>query len=169
MKLELDERLLEAVLKGTALGLQMTGLNPPAVGASRLFNAIRPIAVIVGMVGRNNGTVTLNLTERTMLYLTGKLLGEEQKGPTEDNLDAIMEIGNMIASHIKDNLRGSAFDVQAISVPSLILGASYTVHYSRGLSTLSVDFELQEIPVTYYLDRVFSVTISLMQKMGAGK
>jgi CheY-specific phosphatase CheX len=167
MKLELDEMLLDAVLKGTTLGLQMTGLNPPAVGASRLFNAIRPIAVIVGMVGRNNGTVTLNLTERTMLYLTGKLLGEEQKAPNEDNLDAIMEIGNMVAGHIKDNLKGSAFEVHAISVPSLILGASYTVHYSRGLSTLSVDFELQEIPVTYYLDRVFSVSISLMRKMGS--
>jgi CheY-specific phosphatase CheX len=167
MKLELDEVLLDAVLKGTTLGLQMTGLNPPAVGASRLFNAIRPIAVIVGMVGRNNGTVTLNLTERTMLYITGKLLGEEQKAPSEDNLDAIMEIGNMVASHIKDHLKGSAFEISAISVPSLILGASYTVHYSRGLSTLSVDFELQEIPVTYYLDRVFSVTISLMRKMGS--
>jgi CheY-specific phosphatase CheX len=167
MKLELDDTLLDAILNGTRRGLEMTGVTPPAVGASRLFSAMRPIAVLVGLVGRSNGTVTLNLTERAMLFLTGQLIGEEQTAPNEDNLDAIMEIGNMITGQIKDHLHGTAYDVTSISVPSLILGANYTVHYARGLSTLSVDFELDAIPVTYYMDRIFSVTVSLLRKLGS--
>ena len=166
MRLELDEELLNAVLNGTERGLEMTGLRPPAVGASRFTSAQRPIAVLVGLVGRNSGSVTLNMSERAMLFIAGKLLGEEQLDPNENNLDAIMEIGNQVAGSIKENLKDTSFDVQVISVPSLILGASYSVHYARGLSTLSVDFELSEIPITFYQDRVFTVTVSLMRRVG---
>jgi len=166
MKLELDEELLAAVLDGTERGLQMTGLRPPAIGASRFTTGQRPIAVLVGLVGRNSGSVTLSMSERAMLFIAGKLLGEDQVAPNEANLDAIMEIGNQVAGSIKENLGNTSFDVQVISVPSLILGASYSVHYARGLSTLSVDFELSEIPITFYQDRIFTVTVSLMRRVG---
>lgn len=166
MELELDQELLAAVLAGTERGLEMTGLNPPAVGASKFAGAMRPIAVLVGLVGRNNGNVTLNMSEKAMLFIAGRFLGEEQKEANEDNLDAIMEIGNQVSGSIKDKLTATAYDVQVISVPSLILGASYTVHYARGLTTLSVDFELTELPITYYRDRIISVTVSLMRRVG---
>jgi CheY-specific phosphatase CheX len=166
MKLELDQELLMSILAGTQRGLQMTELNPPAVGASKFASAMKPIAVIVGLVGRNSGSVTINMSEKAMLFIAGRLLGEEQKEPNEDNLDAIMEIGNQVSGSIKDKLMSTSYDVQVISVPSLILGASYTVHYARGLTTLSVDFELTELPITYYKDRIISVTVSLMRRVG---
>jgi chemotaxis protein CheX len=169
MKLQVDEELLSAVLYGTERGLEMTGICPSAVGATKLFTANRSIAVIVGLVGRSNGTVTLNLSERAMLYLTGKLLGEDQVEVSEDNFDAIMEIGNMIAGSIKDVLSGSTYEISAMSVPSLILGASYNVYYTRGIATVCVDFELEEIPVAYHRDRIFSTTVSLMRRIGAAK
>jgi CheY-specific phosphatase CheX len=166
MKLELDEELLNAVLQGTERGLGMTGLRPAAIGASRFTTGQRPVAVLVGLVGRNSGSVTISMSERAMLFVAGRLLGEEQPTPSDATLDAIMEIGNQVAGSIKENLKDTSFDVQVISVPSLILGASYSVRFARGLSTLSVDFEIGEIPITFYQDRVFTVTISLMRKVG---
>ncbi len=166
MKLEVDEGLLDAVLHGTERGLEMTGLCPPAVGASKLFSADRPLAVMVGLVGRDSGSVTLNLSERAMLVLSGKLLGEEQREVNDDNLDAIMEIGNMIAGCAKDRLNERGCEVQAISVPSLILGASYDVYYARGIRTVSVQFEIDAIPVAYHRDRIFSTTVSLLRRLG---
>lgn len=166
MKLQVDEALLDAVLHGTGRGLEMTGLQPPAVGASNLFSADRSLAVMVGLVGRDSGTLTLNVSERAMLVLSGKLLGDDdQREINDDNIDAIMEIGNMIAGCSKDRLLEHGYEVHAISVPSLIFGASYDVYYARGIRTVSVQFELPAMPVAFHRDRIFSTTLSLLRRL----
>lgn len=162
--LNLDAVLLEAAIAGTKTGLEMCGIDPPPVGATRFFSATRPIAVLVGLVGKANGTVTVNLSERVMLLLAGALMCEELTRPNETAFDGIMEIGNMIAGGIKESLAGSEYEVEKITVPSLILGASYDVYYTRGIDIVSVEFEMPKIPIEYHKERFFSTTISLMQK-----
>lgn len=165
-KLQIDDTLLDAIVGGTLEGLQMTAVQPAPVGASRFFTATRPISVIVGLVGRNNGTVTLNLSERGMTFLAGRLLCDDNVLVDESTFDAIGEIGNMIAGRVKEMLLGSAYEVEHISVPSLVLGANYNVYYTRGMNSVSVEFELTEIPVTQQKDRFFSVTVSMLQQLG---
>ncbi|MDQ7006344.1 MAG: chemotaxis protein CheX [Acidobacteriota bacterium] len=162
-RLELDEVLLNAAITGTLGGLEMTGITPTPVGATRFFSATRPIAVIVGLVGKANGSVTINLSERGMLYLAGGLLGEVPDAPDEMVFDGVMEIGNIIAGGIKAALAGTDYQIENISVPSLVLGASYDVYYTRGISMVSVQFELEQIPIEHHKDRFFSTTISLLQ------
>jgi CheY-specific phosphatase CheX len=159
--LNIDGTLLEATIDGTLQGLEMTGIQPAPVGATRFFSTRQPIAVMVGLVGKASGNVTINLSERAMLKLAGALMGEEPATPTEDTFDGIMEIGNIVAGGIKEKLLGSDYEVERISVPSLVLGASYEVHYTRGINIVSVEFELEEIPLVYHRDRFFSSTISL--------
>jgi CheY-specific phosphatase CheX len=77
--LDIDPVLLSAIVKGVVEGLAMTDIVPPPVGASRLVSTSRPIAVVVGMVGRCNGSLTLSFDERTMLFIAGALMGEPQK------------------------------------------------------------------------------------------
>ena len=60
---------------------------------------------------------------------------------------------------------GYRHEVTNISVPSLVLGANYNVYYTRGIETVSVEFELEEIPVMFQRDRFFSVTVSLMRQI----
>jgi CheY-specific phosphatase CheX len=96
-----------------------------------------------------------------MLKLSSALIGEEVAQPNDDTFDAIMEIGNIVAGGIKEKLYGSDYEVERISVPSLVLGASYEVHYTRGLQIVSVEFELEAIPIVYHRDRFFSSTLSL--------
>ena len=40
--------------------------------------------------------------------------------------------------------------------------------FSRGISTCSVDFEIEEIPFHQINDRFFTCTVSLMQASGSG-
>jgi len=163
--LAVDQALVTAVIQGTNAGLQMAGVEPTAVGASRLGHSNRKIGVMVGLVGLNNGTILVNMSERAMLFLAGKMLFEDQSELNEDNIDAICEIGNMIAGCTKEALDGSDYEISNISVPSMILGAAYDIHYTRGIDTVSVEFEVSEMPFSHYQDRFISVTISLLRRV----
>jgi CheY-specific phosphatase CheX len=163
--LQIDQTLMRCVIEGAQAGLQMAGINPPPIGASRFYSTPREISVLVGLVGEDNGTMTINISERGMLYLAGKLLMEEQEEVSEDNFDAICEVGNMIAGSTKEALAGTEYNIDRISVPSLVLGASYDVFYTRGITSVSVEFELEDIPVTQQHDRFFTTCISLMRRI----
>lgn len=163
--LQIDPILLEAVIRGTAEGLQMTGLQPPPVGASRFYTAARPISVMVGMVGKTNGTVAISLTEKAMLHIAGQLMGEKREQIDNETVDAIGEVGNMIAGRVKELLVGTSFEMENISVPSVIMGSNYAVHFARGMHIVSVDFELGDLPITDAKERFFSVTVSLLRRV----
>ena len=166
-KLDVDETLLDATIHSTIEGLSMTGVVPSPVGVTRFFQAPRPYSVILGMVGHNSGTATLNFGERGMLYLASKFLGEEFTEVNDDVLDAAMELGNMVAGCMKGVLRGTRFEVANISLPSLVIGAKYDFYYSRGIRTVSVEFELEDLPALWTKDRYLSTTISLLRGAGA--
>ena len=163
--LDIDGTLLEAIVSGTKEGLVMTGLTPPAIGAGKLCQAVQEISIIVGLVGKSNGTLTLNMSERAMLLMASKLLMEEQTEPNEEVYDAIAEVGNMVGGCVKECLTDSTYELRNISVPSVILGMNYNVHYTRGVHTLSVQFELEELAATIQKDRFFSVTVSLLRQV----
>jgi chemotaxis protein CheX len=163
--LEIDPVLLDAVITGTREGLEMTGLCPPPVGASRFVSNSRPISVMVGLVGRTNGTCAVSLTERGMLHVASRLMGEEFKSVNAETVDAIGEIGNMIAGRVKELLVGTEYEMQNISVPSVIIGQNYGVHYARGMHTISVDFELVDMPLTDLRERFFTTSLSLLRRV----
>jgi chemotaxis protein CheX len=105
----------------------------------------------------------LSFDERTMLFIAGALMGEPQKEVAEDNLDAIGEVANMVAGRIKEALVGTNCEVSNISVPSIVMGASYSFYCTRGFNTCSVEFEVPGIAQAYLRDRFFTATLSLMK------
>jgi CheY-specific phosphatase CheX len=163
--LTINDSLLKAVVHGTNQGLEMAAIVPEPVGASRINQTRREISVMVGLVGMSNGTLTINMSERAMLFLAGKLLFEEQEEVSEDNVDAICEVGNMIAGCTKEALEGTDYALSNISVPSLIFGANYNVHFTRGIDSCTVEFELPDLPFAFYNDRIFTTTISLLRRV----
>ena len=167
MELNINQVLLDCVIRGTHSGLSMTGIEPDAVGASRFNTGVKDVSVIVGLHGRCNGNMTLNLSENTACFLAGKLAGEEYTEMNEDTVDAICEIGNMVAGRFKEELMGTDFQFEAISLPALILGAKYDLYHLKNITTASVTFEIKEISVVKVHDRFFSSTISLLGQSGS--
>lgn len=166
-RLSVDQVLLNAVISGTQTGLEMAELCPPAVGASQFFTPRNPLSVIVGLVGKSSGSITLNLSEKGMLHMVNKFMGSECAAIDEESLDGIMELGNMIAGSVKTTLLDSDYRVDQISLPSVIFGQSYQVLYAKGISTVCVEFELEDMPFSALNDRFFSATVSLLRGAGA--
>lgn len=164
--LQVDPILLDAAVDATEKGLAMTGTTPTPVGASLLSTARHGMSVIVGLVGPSSGSVMLNFAESGMLYLASQMLGQPQTEMNEDTVDVMMEIGNIVAGAIKDSLLNTSHAVREISLPSLVVGTSYAVIYARGITTVSVEFEIPGLAASQRFDRYFSTTISLMRRAG---
>ncbi|MBI5542592.1 MAG: chemotaxis protein CheX [Deltaproteobacteria bacterium] len=166
--IQIDQLLLDCVERGTIEGLQMTGISPSPVGASRYAAAGREYSVLVSLYGDQNGTMTLNMSRFTALFLASKMLGEETQPEdiNEDYLDALCEIGNIVAGRFKDILSTTHYHFSAISLPALVAGANFSFYHYRGLTAVTVEFEIKEISMAHVHDRVFSASISLMGTSG---
>ncbi len=162
--IEVNPLLLSRVLQGVNVGLQMTGVKPKAVGAMRTPNATHQLSVLIGLMGDWTGTLAFNLSHRAAILFTGALLGEEQDEFSEDCLDAIGEVANMIAGAFKDGLEGSEMEFANISCPTIVMGASYDFYHATGFTQACALFEIDEIPLTAAGERVFSVSVSMMKR-----
>jgi chemotaxis protein CheX len=160
---------MDVVIAATESGVEVTGVKVVPIGASRVASARHGISVMVGLVGAHSGNVTMNLSERAMFHLAGQMLGEPQTELTEDNIDAIMEVGNMLAGTVKDRLTKSDYNISEISLPSMIFGNSYSVMYARGITAISVEFEIPSLGVSLMNDRFLCTTISLLRGSGRRK
>lgn len=171
--LQVDRKLVEAVLAGTNAGFMMSGVEPAAVGVSKLAPHSREIAVIVGLAGKRSGTVTLLTSRRAAVYIASRFLGCEHAEAEaemrnaqielslirEDIFDAISEIANIIAGTVKEKLESCG--VANISCPSIIFGADYSMYHFKGFDTASIEYEIREIPQFFFMDRYIGVVISL--------
>lgn len=161
--LKIEPTLLNAVIDGTLEGVSMTGIEPVPVGASRMLTVSRPLSVLVSLVGPVSGGLTVNISEHAAKFLAGQMLCEEQTEVNEETLDAICEVGNMVAGSIKTALCDTEFEFTDISCPSLIVGANYSLYHYRGFNTASVEFEISEISMAHLHDKFFTVAVSLMR------
>lgn len=161
-----DPVLLDAVIVGTRCGLEMAAVVPEPIGASRRSHSRHAVTVLVGLVGHHSGNLALNLSELVMKHLASRLIGETISELNEPAIDAILEVGNMVAGAVKGRLSGSGYALSHISLPSLVVGQSYNMVCSRGIQSVSVEFELPELPFDAFDERFFSTTVSLLRAPG---
>ncbi len=163
LPIEVDPQLLGAVIRATRAGFQMAGIDPRPVGCSTAGPRGQEIAVVVGLVGRRNGTVTLHLSRPAVLYVAGRFLGAEVRECTAEVFDAAAEVANIVAGRLKGELGGERYGITHISCPSMIVGADYHVHSLRGFGTVSVEFEIGGLPMVLSRERLISTTVGLSQ------
>jgi CheY-specific phosphatase CheX len=161
-KLRIDQTLMNCVINGTIEGMEMTEIVPEAVGVSRFHSATRDISIIVGLHGKSNGNMTLNMSERTAVFLAGKLLGIELSELDEDAIDAVCEIGNIVAGRFKELLLGTHYEFNAISLPAMIFGGNYNMYHLKNIMTVSVTYEIAEVSIVNIKDKFFTSSISLL-------
>lgn len=162
--IDVDRLLVDRLIRATQIGFEMAGIAPRPVGASRFLHTGRRITALIGLLGENSGTLSLNLSERAARLFAGRLLCEDQAELTQETLDGVGEIANMIAGAGKELLAGSEHAIANITCPTVVIGSSYDLYYSKGFTTVSVDFEVADIPVVQMGDRVFSAGISLVRR-----
>ncbi|MGA1868090.1 MAG: chemotaxis protein CheX [bacterium] len=165
-KLNIDETLMNCVIAGTIEGLEMTGLEPNAVGVSRFNSTSNDLSVIVGLHGRSNGNMSLNLSKQTAIFVAERFMGEEIATLNEYAIDAICEIGNILAGRLKELLMDIKFEFSGISLPALIFGANYYFYHLKNITMVSVTFEINEVSLTHIHDKFFTTTISLLRQSG---
>lgn len=161
--LHVDELLINCIINGTREGMQMTGVEPSAVGVSRYNATSKDLTVLVGLHGRVNGQISLHLSQNTACFLAGKMLEEEDRPFDEDTLDAVCEIGNMVAGRFRTHLESSEYAFTSISLPAVVFGANYNVYHFRNINTATVTFEIREMSIMRPNDRLFSAGIVILE------
>lgn len=162
-QIKVDDHLVELIIRCTNAGLEMAGVKPVPVGISSLPARAQDLAVVIGLVGRRNGTVTLNVSQRATLYLAQQFTGSKSTEVDEEVFDAMGEITNIIAGRLKAELSTDRYQITNISCPSIVMGGDYRVHHFSGFSTVSVEFAISGVPSVFLKERIFSTSVSLSQ------
>lgn len=96
---------------------------------------------LLGLAGDLRGSLALHWPLHVAEDITGRLLGEVADYPEGDVADAMAEVTNMIAGEIKSAC-GCEGKKLELSVPSTVLGRSFSVRSSRSASHLVVPFRV---------------------------
>ena len=161
--IQIDEQLVAVIIRSTADGLAMAGLKPTAVGVSKFVTCRESVSAIIGFVGQTSGSIILNTSDACACFLAGRMLGETLTRLDSQTLDGISEIANIIAGQTKAVLSATEHRFERISTPSVIIGNSYTITHYRGMTTVSVEFELPEMPIKPGQIPTFIVNMALMR------
>lgn len=161
--LQIDDTLLNVIVKSTRDGLAMAGLKPVPVGASKRFSCTREVTAIIGCAGQATGSILINASEEGACFLASKMLGEELKELDSAVLDGVCEICNIIAGQSKAILSTTEYKFDRISTPSVVVGSNYFISHYRGAISISVDFELPDIRILPRQDMTFSIALFLMK------
>lgn len=162
LPVNVNEQLANVLIKCTGDGLMMAGLKPQPIGISKLMQSKGTVSAIIGFVGPWSGSMIINTSESTACFLAGSLLGEKLNALDNQGLDSLSEIANMIAGGAKSALSTTEYKSDRISVPSIIVG-DISSFFARGMVSVSVEFEIPEMPVKPGEIGTFTVNLSLMK------
>jgi chemotaxis protein CheX len=159
-----DPLLLDAITGGVESGLAMCGIDARCVGVSTIpVQETGSVTGLIGVHGNVSGFITVNMAERVALAAVGGLLQEPCEKLSNQVVDGVGELTNIISGGIKKGLYGSPWLFSHITVPSVIIGQNYQIAYAKGLQYLSVAFEHQSDDALLLTDRLMQVAISLIR------
>ncbi len=162
-QLQIDEHLVAVLIKCTKDGLMMAGLKPSPIGLSKHPQSKGNVSSIIGFVGPFSGSMIINTSDDCACFMAGRMLGETLTVLDNQTLDGLCEIANIIAGQAKAALSTSEYKFDRISVPSVIVGNNFSISHYRGMTSVSVEFELPEMPIKPGDRGTFSVNISMMK------
>ena len=110
------------------------------------------ITAMVGLAGKMCGVLTVRCNAKSATIMVSKMLGLESAKGSPDVLDAIGEICNMVAGNFKNKIPGMG-DGCMLSVPTVITGGDYRLHYLADCADLEIRllFENMTIEVSLQL------------------
>ena len=140
----LDDAVEEVmqVMLGAPFSLAPRGL--PLGSQSQMVTAV------VGLAGSISGACVLCAEDQAAMQMTAAMVGMEIETLDDTVMDAIGEVGNMVAGSWKGRIPELASQC-LLSVPTIVVGTSYLVHVHKPTFFLERHYK--------FMDHVFSVRI----------
>ncbi|MBT3273705.1 MAG: chemotaxis protein CheX [Spirochaetales bacterium] len=131
----------------TYLGLNVKSLKPFILEDPQ---GLSEVSGIIGLAGETTGAVVLSFSRDTAIKIISKLEGKTYNALGKEVIDGVGELINIIAGNAKKDL--SEFRIE-ISLPGVITGTTYRIHWPAGIPVVKIPFESDVGP--------FSVNVSL--------
>ena len=129
------------------LGLQAAAGKPYLLGDPQDLDLV---SGIIGLAGDTRGAVVLSFSRETAIRIVSKMAGQEYKALSNEVLDGVGELINIIAGNAKQDLLDFRIE---ISLPGVITGNSYKIRWPEGIPVVAIPFTTELGP--------FSVNVSL--------
>lgn len=104
------------------------------------------ITSLVGISGAVHGVVVLRFPHGTATAVAGRMLGAEISSMTDDVIDVISELVNMVAGAAKAKFQQEP--PLELGLPTVVEGANYKLKYPSRSVWLQVPFESEAGPFT---------------------
>ena len=124
------------------LGLQAVSGKPYLLANPQELDKV---SAIIGLAGDTRGAVVLSFSRETAIAIISKMVGHELKVLGNEVLDGVGELVNIIAGNAKQDLQ--EFRIE-ISLPGVITGNSYKVHWPEGIPVVAIPFQTELGPFT---------------------
>jgi len=163
--LSLNSLIVNSLIASVENCLQMCDMKVRVVGVTKIPVQLPEanITGLIGLSGKCTGFISLAMPERVATLAVSGLLMEEHKTINAQVVDGVGEITNVIAGGIKTKLYNTPWMVNNITIPSVILGESYNITYSKGIEYCGVTFEVDDPDTLTIHGRVLMVNASLIQ------
>jgi chemotaxis protein CheX len=129
------------------LGLKVQSAKPYVLSDPQ---ALSEVSGIIGLAGETVGAVVLSFTRETAIQMVSRMEGVKYTALGKEVIDGVGELINIIAGNAKQGLL--EFRIE-ISLPGVIIGDTYKIHWPEGIPVVSIPFNSEIGP--------FSVNVSL--------
>jgi chemotaxis protein CheX len=116
------------------LGIAVTNQNPVLLKDPQ---SLHEVSGIIGLAGETTGAVVLSFPRETAIAIVGRLSSKTYKALSNEVLDGVGELVNIIAGNAKKDLE--EFRI-VISLPGVIVGSSYRIHWPEGIPVIGIPF-----------------------------
>jgi chemotaxis protein CheX len=115
-------------------------------------HSLGEVSGLIGLAGETTGAVVLSFSRETAINIISRFAKQKFQALGNEVLDGVGELINIIAGNAKKDL--ADFRIE-ISLPGVITGNSYKIHWPEGVPVVTIPFESDMGP--------FSVNVSLKE------
>lgn len=165
----MDVRFINPFLYGTEEVLsKMVSISPVAGKPFAKVDdtACGDVSGIIGMTGDAVGSLAITFSEECIIYIAGKMLGENYRELNREVLDTVGELTNMISGAARKMMEKENLKVIA-AIPTIVLGRSHTVRHIVKGPSIVIPFSTEK--GTFVLDICLKSQIKQKEEQpGAG-
>ena len=140
----MQEKIGKALIEGTQEVFQtmlMSSVEHQGHIPSKVEKIDSHLTSVLGLGGDIKAMVGVHCTDEAAKSITSLMLGMEVAELDEDVKDAVGEVSNMIAGHLKILFAELDKDVQ-LSIPTAIIGNNYKIAGFSGAECVHVPFQV---------------------------